>query len=117
MEFFSGTTTAIVFVESTVSGLEKTFFSISLIVATMLGVYIALRVADILIDWFKALSEWLIKQDGTTSGFSNFAREAGAERFASWFDRMTYRPFRGAPRGWQIRLSQRYPQVFPWWKL
>lgn len=42
---------------------------------------------------------------GTTTGFtrvlSRFSRPA-----AAFYDHMTYRPFKGAPRGWQLRAGK-----------
>lgn len=49
---------------------------------------------------------WVIG-DGTTSGFSRQLHKISGSAGA-WYDHMTYRPFKGAPRGWQIRAGQRF---------
>lgn len=44
---------------------------------------------------------------GTTSNFSRFVYKTNP-RFGAWYDHMTYRPFKGSPRGWQIRLGRKF---------
>jgi len=96
---------------------SKTGDSLFAIVACVVGVGLAISLGYYLIELFTTVKSFLIEEDGTTSDFSRIMHRSGNGRFASWFDKMTYRPYRGAPRGWQIRLGEKYPGVFPQWRL
>lgn len=48
-----------------------------------------------------------VKVSGTTSKFSSLVRNI-SPRLGAAIDRLTYRPFKGAPRGWQIRVGKAF---------
>ena len=53
---------------------------------------------------------------GTTSKFSGKLYKR-FPKIAAKIDRLTYRPFKGAPRGYQARLGQKFPRLFKRWKI
>lgn len=53
---------------------------------------------------------------GTTSAFSSALYKL-APKLGSKVDQLTYRPFKGAPRGYQARLGRSFPRLFKRWNL
>lgn len=57
-----------------------------------------------------------VSVSGTTSKFSNFVSKISSKAGAK-LDQLTYRPFKGAPRGYQARLAKKFPKLFKRWRI
>ncbi len=62
----------------------------------------------------QGVKKFFVKGDGTTSQASNVMRKF-APKTAAKFDQLTYRPYRGAPMGWQLRAADK--MHLPFWKM
>lgn len=79
----------------------------SFIIVTPITIMLSLLAALIGLNWgINAFLFWVLG-DGTTSGFSRSLYKFSPSASA-WYDHMTYRPFKGSPRGWQIRAGKRF---------
>lgn len=58
--------------------------------------------------------KFFVKGDGSTSQATNVMRKF-APKTAAKFDQLTYRPYRGAPMGWQLRAQKSLN--LPFWKM
>lgn len=80
-------------------------FTAIIVVPTLL--FMAFMASLIGLRWgVSSFLNWVVG-DGTTSGFSRAMYKVSPSASA-WYDHMTYRPFKGSPRGWQLRMGQKF---------
>lgn len=70
------------------------------ILVAIITIAVSLLIFNVGYNKFKNLT-------GTTSTFSRGLYKI-SPKFGAWYDHMTYRPFKGAPRGWQIRAGYKF---------
>ncbi len=51
---------------------------------------------------------------GKTTALTNAIKKVSPKTAAKW-DQLTYRPYRGAPQGWQLKMSEKLK--LPFWKM
>lgn len=93
--------------ETPITMINEMFRNVFLIIWVAIPLILMALALLVGLGWgIKKFLFWVIG-DGTTSGFSRklygFSPSASA-----WYDHMTYRPFKGSPRGWQIRMGQKF---------